>query len=63
MIELYDASGRCVWRDGIDLRRAGGAELRWDGRDAQGRHLPRGVYQARVAAAGAQTAARIVRVD
>ena len=63
VVELYDALGRCVWRNGIDLRQAGGAELRWDGRDAQGRPLPRGVYQARVTAAGAQATARVVRVD
>jgi hypothetical protein len=63
MIELYDALGRCVWRNAIDLSPAGGVEWRWDGRDAQGRRLPGGVYQARVAAAGAQATARIVRID
>jgi hypothetical protein len=63
VVELYDALGRCVWSNGIDLRSAGGAELRWDGRDAQGRRLPRGVYQARVTAAGTLATARIVRVD
>ena len=51
-IEVYSAAGRRVARVPLDA-----AQVLWDGRDAQGRALPSGLYFARLADApgGAST--------
>ena len=54
-IEIYDVSGRLV-RTLVDREETEGAhEVAWDGRDAQGRELPSGVYFYRMRAPGVET--------
>ena len=62
-VDLFDITGRRV----RSIERAGASPgehvLVWDGRDADGRSLPSGVYLARWNAAGLSGARRIVRVE
>ena len=58
---IYDLAGRHVVElAGPGRRPAGSHQLIWDGMDARGRRVARGVYFVRVEAAGAQAGARIV---
>jgi hypothetical protein len=64
-LAIYDARGREVRmlvdaRSGV--RAAGPARAAWDGRDAQGRLAPAGVYFVRLDAGGEQASRRFVRL-
>lgn len=48
-VRIVAADGREVWRDTVPVPAPGTVSLDWDGKDAQGRRLPSGVYLARVA--------------
>ncbi len=48
-VRIVAADGREVWRDTVAVPAPGTVSIDWDGRDAQGRRLPSGVYLARVA--------------
>jgi hypothetical protein len=61
--EVLDVAGRVVRTLASGPLPAGEYALRWDGRDDAGRRLGVGVYWARVDAAGAHAARRLVRVD
>lgn len=62
-VEIHDARGRLV-RVVLDEERAPGAhEARWDGRDAQGRALPDGIYFGRVSGPSGVTSHKIVLVQ
>jgi hypothetical protein len=61
-LSLHDASGRRVAILVDGWRAAGAHEARWDGRDAQGRDLPNGVYLAVLEAGGARSSRKIAHV-
>lgn len=47
-VEIYDAAGRRIWASANFPGNTGQIRLAWDGRSTDGRHLPSGVYLARV---------------
>jgi hypothetical protein len=51
-LALYDAAGRLVRTLVEGELPAGDHQIRWDGRDRAGRHLPAGAYYARLESAG-----------
>jgi len=62
-VEVYDVSGRLVRRlVSSEVRSAGPAEIRWDGRDESGRNAASGLYIARVRAGDSVASARMVLV-
>jgi hypothetical protein len=62
-VEVYDVSGRLVRRLASgEVRDAGPAVIRWDGRDETGREAASGLYIARVRAGGTVANARMVLV-
>lgn len=60
-VTAHDLAGRIV-RTLHDGPAADGASLAWDGRDADGRALPAGVYFVRGVAAGQSVTRRVLRV-
>jgi glucose/arabinose dehydrogenase len=60
--EICDLAGRRVWAAPATNVAAGERLLAWDGRDAQGRALPAGLYLARVSAGDERLTRRIVVV-
>lgn len=61
-LEVLDVTGRRVAALFEGEALAGPHSLRWDGRDAAGRAVPRGVYLARLVTPGAVATTRLVRV-
>lgn len=59
-LTLHDTQGRLVRELASGELPAGTREYRWDGRDAQGRALPAGVYLLRASAPGAVRVRRVV---
>lgn len=62
VIDLVDVSGRRRARLFDDWRPAGGHSLNWDGRDAERRDLPAGLYLLRLVADGQIRSTRVLRV-
>lgn len=58
-VDLFDLSGRRVRNLADRALPAGVTVLRWDGRDAAGRSLPKGLYFARLTAPGLAASARL----
>jgi hypothetical protein len=61
-LSIHDASGRRVAIADQGRRSAGTHEARWDGRDAQGRPVPNGVYLAVLEAGGERLSRKIAHV-
>lgn len=61
-VRVYDAAGRQVATLAAGWRPAGPVFLRWDGRGADGRRAPAGVYVVRVAAGGRSATRRLALV-
>ncbi|MCE9627298.1 MAG: T9SS type A sorting domain-containing protein, partial [Candidatus Eisenbacteria bacterium] len=62
-LHILDAQGRVV-RTLLDgTRPAGRTSLRWDGRDASGRHAGAGLYWVRLETAGGSRVQRFARID
>jgi Tfp pilus assembly protein PilF len=61
-LSVHDASGRRVATVEEGWRGAGAHEARWDGRDAQGREMPNGVYLAVLEAQGERVSRKIAHV-
>jgi hypothetical protein len=61
-VEVLDVSGRRICTLHHGAARAGELPLVWNGRDADGREAPAGLYFARAAAAGEQALTRFARV-
>ncbi|HWN82059.1 MAG TPA: FlgD immunoglobulin-like domain containing protein, partial [Candidatus Udaeobacter sp.] len=59
--QVYSAAGRLVDELAI-TRSTGGGAVEWDGRDAQGRECPSGIYVLRVAADEHEARQRLVLV-
>jgi hypothetical protein len=59
VLEILDASGRCVLREHLGWRERGDAQFSWDGRDARGRAVPSGAYVVRISGGG-ECASRMV---
>jgi hypothetical protein len=59
-VAVHDVAGRELRVLDGGVRPAGAHELAWDGRDADGRSVPPGVYLARLVGAGAPAVARFV---
>jgi len=59
-VEICDLRGRVVRNLAERVMAAGPARVAWDGRDDRGAVLPSGVYLARVRAAGANGATKLV---
>lgn len=59
-LDLLDVSGRVVRR--VALGGEPGGSWQWDGRDAEGRSVPAGLYFARLASGGGHSEARVVLV-
>ncbi len=62
-LDVYDAAGRRVRGLLSGAKAAGRHELTWDGRDAEGRPVAPGTYFTRLAAAGLERSAKVVRVE
>lgn len=62
-LSITDASGRLVRALADELRPAGPFDLLWDGRDEQGRRVPRGLYLARLQAGERVETLKILRSD
>jgi hypothetical protein len=62
-VEIYDLQGRLVKRLVNSWLPAGQHAVTWDGTDAQGARTAAGVYFTRIAAAGATTGHRLVKLD
>ena len=58
-IDVFDLTGRRVARLNPGPRPAGVQELRWDGRSADGRELPTGIYLLRLRSAGQVQTAKL----
>jgi hypothetical protein len=62
-LRLYDVSGRLL-RTLVDAPRRAGEHLEvWDGRDANGQQVASGVYICALAAGGARSTLKLVRLD
>jgi choice-of-anchor B domain-containing protein len=61
-LRILDPAGRVVVNLAGGVRPAGEHRVRWDGRDANGRPVPAGVYWVELASPGHTDAARLVRV-
>ncbi len=59
-IAIYDTTGRCVISLIEGFASAGTHELVWDGASADGAHVPRGVYYARMRAGEASQQVKIL---
>jgi len=59
-IEVFDIKGRLVADLGEELRPEGLHRVKWEGRDRNGRHLPSGVYLARIVIPQGTAAVKIV---
>ena len=59
-LTLHDIGGRRVATLIDEILPAGARRLSWDGRDDDGRVLPSGVYLARAAASGSETALKLM---
>jgi len=59
-LEILDLGGRLVLR--VRLGAEPGGSWQWDGRDAEGRSVPAGLYFARLASGGSRSEARIVLI-
>lgn len=62
-LEVFDALGRRVAQWSIDPLASGMRTIGWDGRDASGRRVPPGVYQARLSSGSARAVTRVVLID
>lgn len=62
-VTVHDVAGRTVATLLSGRAEAGPHEARWDGRDADGRRAPPGVYLCRVRAGGEAVTRRIARVE
>ncbi len=62
-LSVHDLAGRRVTTLASGSRAAGRHEARWDGRDADGRGLPAGVYFARLATADGTVTRRVLRLN
>jgi len=51
-VEVVTVTGRRIWSQDVPAHAGAPSEVRWNGRDAQGRALPSGAYFARVRAGG-----------
>lgn len=62
-LSIHDMQGREV-RVLLDHERLGGtSDIAWDGRDARGRRVPRGVYFGRLSGLDVMHSVRLVRID
>lgn len=61
-LAIYDATGRLARRLALGEGPAGERRLAWDGRDADGRELPSGVYLFHLAAGGEEQRGRLVKL-
>jgi len=61
-LAIFDATGRLARRLALGDGPAGERRLAWDGRDADGRELPSGVYLFRLAAGGEEQQGRLVKL-
>jgi hypothetical protein len=59
-LRIYDAAGRLVKGMSFGARPAGQQEIRWDGRDEQGRKAPAGVYLTRITTGDGTRLGRLV---
>jgi hypothetical protein len=61
-LHVFDVAGRLVRTLVDDVRPAGAAEARWDGRDDAGRGVSGGIYFARLRAEGVDESRRVLRL-
>ena len=61
-LRVFDVAGRLVRTLVDDVRPAGAAEARWDGRDEAGRGVRGGIYLARLRADGVDESRRVLRL-
>lgn len=61
-ISVHDVAGRAVRRLSLGDRPAGVVEIRWDGRDDNGRSVAAGVYFVRVEGEGGSSPRKLVRL-
>jgi hypothetical protein len=59
-LDLLDLTGRLIRR--VQLGGGPGGSWQWDGRDADGRAVPAGLYFARLASGGSRSEARVVLI-
>jgi hypothetical protein len=62
-LEVFDVTGRSVWRQARPGLPAGEHAIVWNGRDVDGRRLAAGVYLARMVTPAGSRTTRIVRLD
>jgi flagellar hook assembly protein FlgD len=62
-LTVHDLRGRRVATLADEERDAGRHQATWDGRDADGRGLPPGIYYLRLAAGGMVAARRVLLLD
>jgi hypothetical protein len=62
-VEVFDVAGRLVRNVFAGPLGAGNQRAVWDGRDANGRPVPRGIYLVRIHGAGINRSKMIVRVE
>jgi len=62
-VQVVSVAGRVVWSQRTVPVAAGPGEIHWDGRDAQGRPVPAGVYFARIMAGGEVLRGGTIRIQ